>query len=126
VTIVEGDFTLPHIADLVQIYGSTAADQKGSDNLRGVKSRAVDALLAEMSRAATLDELRDASRALDRVVTWNHWQIPELYSNEERVNYWNRFGQPATRPLYYTLESALVELPPWAVTAWWQLRPPSR
>jgi peptide/nickel transport system substrate-binding protein/microcin C transport system substrate-binding protein len=126
VTIVEGDFTLPHIADLVQTYGSKAADQKGSDNLRGVKSRAVDALLLAMSRAATLDELRDAARALDRVVMWSHWQIPELYTNDERVNYWNRFGLPATRPLYYTLESALVELPPWAVIAWWQVRPPSR
>jgi len=126
VTIVEGDFTLPHIADLVQTYGSKAADEKGSDNLRGVKSRAVDALLAAMSTARTLDELRDAARALDRVVMWNHWQVPELYSNEERASYWNRFGLPATRPLYYTLESSLVELPPWAVVTWWQVRPPSR
>ena len=46
---------MPHIADLVQSYGSKAADEKGSDNLRGVKNRAVDALLAAMAQAKTLD-----------------------------------------------------------------------
>ena len=126
VTIVEGDFMLPPVSDLVQIYGSAAADQKGSNNLRGVKSAAVDSLLATMGRARTLDELRDAARAFDRVVMWDYWQIPDLYSSAERASYWNRFGMPATRPKYYTLESALVEIPAWAVTTWWQLAPPKR
>ncbi|MGH8797073.1 MAG: extracellular solute-binding protein [Caldimonas sp.] len=123
VTIVEGDFMLPPVSDLVQIYGSAAADQKGSNNLRGVKSRAADSLLATMGRARTLDELRDAARAFDRVVMWDYWQIPDIYTAALRASYWNRFGMPATRPKYYTLESALVEIPAWAVTAWWQLAP---
>ena len=126
VTIVEGDFNLPPVGDLVQIYGSAAADTKGSDNLRGVKSAAVDSLLAVMGQAKTLEGLRDAARALDRVVMWNHWQIPDIYSAAERASYWNRFGIPATRPKYYTLESALTELPPWVVVGWWQLAPPRR
>ena len=74
-----GDFTLPSAADYVDLYGSKAADEKGSNNFRGVKSAAVDHVLEAMAAATTLDELRDACRALDRVVMWNFWQVPELY-----------------------------------------------
>jgi microcin C transport system substrate-binding protein len=126
VTIVEGDFTLPSPTDLATSYGSKAADEKGSNNLRGVKSAAVDSLLETMARARTLDELRDSARALDRVVMWNHWQVPDLYASDEKASYWNRFGMPALRPKYYTLESALSEMPAWAVTAWWVLDPAKR
>ena len=126
VTIVEGDFTLPSPTDLATSYGSKAADEKGSNNMRGVKSAAVDSLLETMARARTLDELRDSARALDRVVMWNHWQVPDLYASDEKASYWNRFGMPAVRPKYYTLESALSDMPAWAVTAWWLLDPAKR
>jgi microcin C transport system substrate-binding protein len=84
VTIVEGDFNLPDVTGLTSLYGSKAADQKGSDNTRGVKSAAVDRLLQALADAATLAQLRDAARALDRVVMWNHWQVPYLYASNER------------------------------------------
>jgi peptide/nickel transport system substrate-binding protein/microcin C transport system substrate-binding protein len=119
VTIVEGKFTLPEPGGLLTSYGSKAADEKGNNNFRGVKSAAVDHLLAVMSRATRLDELRDASRALDRVVMWNHWQVPDLYFANERGSYWNKFGIPAVRPLYYTIESASDEYPAWPITTWW-------
>jgi peptide/nickel transport system substrate-binding protein/microcin C transport system substrate-binding protein len=126
VTIVEGDFTLPSPTDLASSYGSKAADEKGSNNLRGVRSAAVDALIAAMGRARTLDELRTASRALDRVVMWDFWQVPDLYASDEKASYWNRFGMPAVRPRYFTLESSLSEMPAWAVTTWWLLDPKRR
>jgi hypothetical protein len=69
-----------------------------------------------MLAARTLDELRDAARALDRIVMWNHWQVPDLYASDEKASYWNRFGMPAVRPKYFTLESAISEWPAWAVT----------
>ena len=123
ITIVEGDFTFPAPADLSTSYLSKTADEQGSNNFRGVKSPAADAALAAMSAAKTIDELRDAARALDRIVMWNHWQVPDLYVAAEWASYWNRFGIPATRPKYFTLESSLTEMPAWAVTAWWQLAP---
>ena len=98
VTIVEGDFTLPSPTDLSTSYGSKAADEKGSNNLRGVKSPAVDKVLEAMLGARTLDELRDAARALDRIVMWSHYQVPDLYASDEKASYWNRFGMPAVRP----------------------------
>ena len=126
ITIVEGDFTLPAPTDLKTLYGSKAADEKGSNNYRGVKSAAADAVLAALGRARTLDELRTASHALDRVVMWNHWQVPDLYASDEKASYWNRFGMPAVRPKYFTLESSLTEMPAWAVTAWWIADPSKR
>jgi peptide/nickel transport system substrate-binding protein/microcin C transport system substrate-binding protein len=119
ITIVEGDFQLPGVAGLVNGYGSKAADEPGSGNFRGVRSRAVDHLLDAMGRATTLDELRTAARAFDRVVMWSAWQVPDLYAADEKASYWNRFGMPAVRPKYYTVESALSDNPAWAVTTWW-------
>ena len=119
VTIVEGKFTLPSPTDLVTSYGSKSADEKGNSNYRGIKSPAVDHLLDVMSRATTLDALRDASRALDRVVMWNYWQIPDVYTSSERSSYWDRFGKPATRPQYYTVESPSDDQPAWPLMTWW-------
>ncbi len=119
ITIVEGDFQLPNASDLVNSYGSKAADEEGSSNFRGVKSRAADAVLQAMGRATTLDELRTAARAFDRIVMWNAWQVPDLYAADEKASHWNRFGKPKVRPKYFTVESALSDNPAWAVTTWW-------
>ena len=119
VAIVEGEFTIPSAADYTTLYGSKSADEKGNNNFRGVKSAAVDHVLEAMSKATTLEALRDACRALDRIVMWNHWQVPDLYFAAEPASYWNRFGMPATRPLHFTIDSALTEQPPWPLIAWW-------
>ena len=119
VVIVEPKFTLPAVNDLISLYGSKAADEKGNGNYRGVKSPAADSLLKIMATATTLDELRTASRALDRVVMWNFWQVPDLYFSNERGSYWNKFGMPAVRPKYYTIESPREDQPAWPITTWW-------
>ena len=119
VAIVEGKFTLPPANDLIALYGSKSADEKGNSNFRGVKSPAVDSLLKVMANAATLDQLRTACRALDRVVLWNFWQVPDLYFSNERASYWNKFEMPAVRPQYYTVESPNDEQPAWPITTWW-------
>jgi peptide/nickel transport system substrate-binding protein/microcin C transport system substrate-binding protein len=123
ITIVEGDFTLPDASSLTTLYGSKAADEKGNNNFRGVKSKAADHLLKRMAEARTLDELRDIARAFDRVVMWNHWQVPDLYASDEKSSYWNRFGMPSQRPTYFTIESALSSFPAWALETWWLIDP---
>jgi ABC-type oligopeptide transport system substrate-binding subunit len=74
-----------------------------------------------MARASTLEELRNATRALDRVVMWHHWGVPFRYSADSRMSYWNRFGLPANRPRFYTIESVSASLPAWPLMAWWAL-----
>jgi microcin C transport system substrate-binding protein len=119
ITLAGGDFTLPSASLYEQLLGSKAADEKGNQNFRGVKSAAVDHIIKAMGQATTLDALRDAARALDRVVMWNHWQVPDLYTADEPASYWNRFGMPSVRPKYFALEAPSAEQPPWAVTNWW-------
>lgn len=119
VAIVLPDFTVPSPLDYTDIFGSKAADENASGNFRGVKNKAVDAMLDAMNRATTLTELTDAARALDRIVMHEHWQVPELYSNNYRISYWDRFERPKTLPKYFTIESATESLPQWPIITWW-------
>ena len=118
VMIKIGDFTLPEPADFRSQYGSENADTQGADNYRGVKSRVVDHLIAKMEQAKTMDELRDAARALDRVIIFEYWQVPDLYGASNRVSRWDKFGIPKVVPKYYSIATPSDWLQ-WAVTAWW-------
>ena len=120
-TIVEPAFQLPAVAEYVSMYGSKAADEKGSNNLRGVKSAAADHLLAAMANATTFADFRDACRAFDRLVMWSYWQMPELYSDDERLAYWTKFGIPAVQPLHFQTDLSIdvdTRLA-WPITSWW-------
>jgi peptide/nickel transport system substrate-binding protein/microcin C transport system substrate-binding protein len=113
------DFTVPSPSDYLSLLGSKTADEKGSNNFRGVKSAAVDAVLEAMNRATTMPQLLDASRALDRIVMHEHWQVPELYASNYRVSYWDRFERPKTLPKFFTIDSPNESLPQWPITTWW-------
>ena len=81
----------------------------------------MDSILIALARAATLDELRSACRALDRVAMWNHWQVPDLYGTAERASYWNKFGLPATRPKFFKIDTVADVV--WPLMTWWALPP---
>jgi microcin C transport system substrate-binding protein len=118
ITIVEGEFTLPDATSLQSLYGSRGADEEGSNNFRGVKSAAVDHILQALAQARTIVDLRDAARALDRVVMWNFWQVPQLYYNLEPASYWDKFGIPKVQPKYFSIDTASGG-GPWPIVAWW-------
>jgi peptide/nickel transport system substrate-binding protein/microcin C transport system substrate-binding protein len=105
----------------MRLYSSKSADEKGNDNYRGVKSKAVDHILEAMGRAETMQQLRDACRALDRVVMWNYWQVPQLFAASLNLSYWNKFGLPEKRPRFFTV-SVTQDLEPqlaWPELTWW-------
>jgi microcin C transport system substrate-binding protein len=79
-------------------WGSQAADQPGSRNLAGIKNPAVDTLIDRMISAKTRQELVAATRALDRVLLWNHYVVPQWTYTKERTLRWNRFGKPDHMP----------------------------
>ncbi len=120
VIIVEPKFTLPDAGNIDSLYGSANAIQEGGSNYRGVQSPAVDALIKRIADAGTLDDLRTASRALDRVVMWNHWQVPMLYSRSENTSYWNKFGLPKVQAPYMSADT-MIEFysQPWPLMTWW-------
>ena len=81
-----------------------------------------DALIKAINDAASMQQLRDAARAFDRVVTWSFWQIADLYSGVENVSHWNKFGKPKVMAKYFradTLISGFVEHAPWPLWTWW-------
>ncbi len=79
-------------------WGSAAADQPGSRNIMGIKNPAVDALVDKIIFAPNRDALVMACHALDRVLLWNSYIVPNWYSKNERIAYWNKFGAPNPLP----------------------------
>jgi microcin C transport system substrate-binding protein len=83
-----------------EFWGSIGAGTPGGLNFAGIADPAVDALIEEVIAARTRPELIAASRALDRVLMWNHYLIPQWYKGEHHIAYWNTFSRPALKPKY--------------------------
>ncbi len=98
--------------ELMNMFFSTSADMKGSKNLPGINDPVVDALVQEIIQAKDREQVVIASRALDRVLLYGEYLVPNWYINVHRVAYWNKFGIPETQPLYYDPVS-------WMLKAWW-------
>jgi microcin C transport system substrate-binding protein len=84
----------------VSLWHSSQADIKGGNNLAGLKNKAVDAILDDLTKAGDKDSLVAAGRALDRVLLWEHVVIPNWHSSSFRVAYWDKFGIPKVTPKY--------------------------
>jgi len=81
-------------------WGSEAADQPGSENIVGIKNPAIDALINRVIFAKSREELVAATHALDRVLLWNNYVVPQWTYLKQRTARWNRFGRPGTMPEY--------------------------
>ncbi|TIX82903.1 MAG: ABC transporter substrate-binding protein, partial [Mesorhizobium sp.] len=81
-------------------FSSTAADTSGSRNLAGIKNPIVDALIDRVIFATDRDDLIAATHALDRVLLWNYYMIPQWHLGKIRIAYWNKFGIPEKQPTY--------------------------
>ncbi len=81
-------------------WGSQAADIPGSQNLVGIKNPAVDKLIDRVIFAKDRDELVAATHALDRVLLWNFYVVPQWSYSKRRTARWDRFGHPETMPKY--------------------------
>ena len=77
-------------------WGSQAADQPGSFNLIGIKNPAVDALIDQVIFAKSRADLVAATKALDRVLLWNHYVVPQWTYPYVRTARWDRFSRPDT------------------------------
>jgi len=99
--------------EYADLFGSKAADTEDSGNMAGVKSPAVDALIARMTAAKSEAELHSACRALDRVIMQGHYLIPQYTAVTHRLVFdaWRLQG-PATMPPYAPGEE-------WVIDTWW-------
>ncbi|MDE0333454.1 MAG: ABC transporter substrate-binding protein, partial [Defluviicoccus sp.] len=81
-------------------FGSASADTPGSFNVGGIKDPAVDALIEKIVGASSREDLTTAVRALDRVLMWNNYTVPQWYKGAHHIAYWNKFDRPATKPRF--------------------------
>jgi peptide/nickel transport system substrate-binding protein len=81
-------------------WGSAAADQQGSRNYMGVKSAAVDAMIAVLVRARERSDFVAAVRALDRVLISGGYVVPLFYLPAQWVARWAAMRHPARTSLY--------------------------
>ncbi len=82
------------------LFGSAAAQTPGSRNYAGIDDPVVDALIERVVRAESREGLITATRALDRVLLWGHYVIPNWHTDVYRVAYWDKFGRPTVTPRY--------------------------
>jgi microcin C transport system substrate-binding protein len=87
-------------AEQRDLWSSKAADTQGSRNYVGIKNPAVDALIERMVFAKSRSELVAATRALDRVLLWNHYVVPQFSYDKLCAARWNRFGRRDPLPTY--------------------------
>lgn len=76
-------------------FGCASAHTPGSQNLMGVCSPVVDGLIAKVVAATTRPELLAATHALDRVLLWSWYVVPNWYLPDYRLAYWDKFARPA-------------------------------
>ena len=91
-------------------WSSQAADQPGSRNLVGIKNPAIDTLIERVIFTKDRADLVAASKALDRVLLWNFYVVPQWTYGKQRAARWDRFGRPDKLPKY-----GLSAFP----TIWW-------
>ena len=88
-------------------WTAEAADRSGSRNLAGIRASAVDELVELLIAAPDRKSLVMHCRALDRVLQWGHYVIPQFHIGADRLVFWNKFGRPETIP------SAGVQIDTW-------------
>lgn len=81
-------------------WSSRAADAPGSRNYSGIKDPIVDALVDRVIFASDRDDLVAATHALDRVLLWNFYVVPQFTRPDVWLAYWNKFGIPDKQPTY--------------------------
>ncbi len=83
-----------------EFFGSAAAKQEGSRNLSGIADPAIDKLIELVISAPDREALVTRTRALDRVLLWHWYMIPQWHFSAFRIAYWDVFGMPKTNPKY--------------------------
>lgn len=88
-------------------WSSAAAEHKGSRNIAGVNNRVVDHLVDKVIYAGSREQLTAACRALDRVLWYGYYVVPNWYLANHRLAFDARLRFPQTLPLYYSYEQFL-------------------
>ena len=95
-------------------WGSESAKRSGSQNSVGIENAAIDKLIDRIILATDRDELIAATRALDRVLLWNHYVVPQWHYPFDRIASWSRLARPEKLP---------SQAPASVLQTWWMAEP---
>lgn len=84
----------------LEFWHSSRADMPGSRNYMGVNNPVIDKLVEMVINAPSREELIYRTRALDRVLLWGYYVIPQWHINTWRVAYWDKFSMPDNQAPY--------------------------
>jgi microcin C transport system substrate-binding protein len=104
--------------ELASLFHSEAATTKGTRNLSGISNPVIDALIEKVINSEKREDLVIATRALDRVLLFGEYLVPNWFIDRHRIAYRNFFESPETLPLYYEPISLLTK-------TWWMKQPTS-
>ena len=93
-------------------WSCDAAKTNGSRNVIGICDPVVDAMIDKIIYAKSRRKLVTATHALDRVLLWRHYVVPQWYAGYSRVAYWDRIAHPKNMPGYS------IGFP----TIWWHVK----
>jgi len=83
-----------------EFFGSAAADEPGSENHLGIKSKIIDTLVEQLIAAQTRADLVAHVHALDRVLQYGYYVIPQYHLGAYWVAYWDKYRRPQVSPKY--------------------------
>ncbi|MDD2058286.1 extracellular solute-binding protein [Pseudomonas sp. GD03860] len=98
--------------ELYNFFGSTSANDPGSNNYMALQDPAVDRLIDGLVKATTQADMLRHAHALDRVLQWNYYWIPNYYPPGSSTVWWNRFGLPK-------VQASNDE----GLDSWWEISP---
>ena len=89
-------------------WSCAAAEQPGSRNTAGICHPVIDELIDKLVVARDPEELKALTHALDRVLLWQYFVVPNWHLAADRILWWNKFDRPKI-PLKYGVN----------VSRWW-------
>jgi microcin C transport system substrate-binding protein len=98
--------------ELYNNFGSTVATDSGSSNYMVLRDPAIDTLINGLAKADNKPAMIDYAHALDRVLQWGFYWIPNYYPPGSSTVWWNRFGIPK-------VQASNSE----AIDTWWEISP---
>jgi microcin C transport system substrate-binding protein len=81
-------------SELRDFWSCAGAKSQGSFNVPGICNPAIDAMIGKVIAAPDRDTLHTAAKALDRLLLWNWYMVPNWYSQNFQIAYWDRFSDP--------------------------------
>jgi microcin C transport system substrate-binding protein len=91
-----------------EFWTTAKADEVGSRNLLGIRSKVIDELVEMVVAAPSCEALVPRVKALDRVLEWGYYVVPNWHLRANRIAYWVKFKRPTVVPKYGV-----------ALDAWW-------